>query len=432
MKQFKQLTKNEWLEFLENRHQQEIQLGLSRISQVAKLMGLNQVDAKVITVAGTNGKGSTVASLEAIYLAAGYQVASYTSPHLLVFNERIRLNQKPITDEDLCEAFSLIEEARGEIALSYFEVTTLAAFWYFKQHALDLIILEVGLGGRLDATNIIDADLAIITTIDFDHQQFLGNTKEAIGYEKAGILRKNKPVIFADTNPPKSILIQAEELETPCFFLGKHYDYFLQEKDFKFVYENQLIQFVKPSLHPNAVAAALMASFCLQKELPINDAQRIKGLKTVFLAGRLQLFQGDLTTLFDVAHNPQSVSYLTEFIKNLPKKGKIHAVFSALKDKDLQGLVEPLKEQVDYWYLAMLSGKRAASTEQLMALFANTPGLVPLCYSDPLAAYQAACNEATADDLIIVYGSFITVGKVLATVYNSSTKQRRQNETSNG
>ena len=213
---FSNLSLSECLHHLENRHAEEVQLGLTRIKTVAKRLNLLNLDATIVTVAGTNGKGSTVAALEAVYKAAGYQVASYTSPHLIEFNERIRVNQQPIKDQELCAAFTVIEDARDTINLTYFEMTTLAALWHFKQLTLDVIILEVGVGGRLDATNIIDSDLAIITTVDLDHQDYLGDTKEAIGYEKAGILRPNTPFIYADTTaPPESITKQAQLLNAP-------------------------------------------------------------------------------------------------------------------------------------------------------------------------------------------------------------------------
>ncbi|MDF1928905.1 Mur ligase family protein [Legionella pneumophila] len=219
---------NHWLTHLETRNTQEIQLGLTRVLTVAQKLNLQRPNCKVITVAGTNGKGSTVTALETIYHQSGFRVGTYTSPHLLVFNERIRINLTPIQDKDLCKAFSVIEEARYPTNLTYFEMATLAALWYFKQHDLDLIILEVGLGGRLDATNIVDTDLAIITTIDFDHQNFLGDTLELIGYEKAGILRKNKPFIYADLSPPKSVVEVALQLGASSYLYGK--DYFYQEE----------------------------------------------------------------------------------------------------------------------------------------------------------------------------------------------------------
>ena len=418
MKPYNDFTLVEWLEYLENRHLQEIQLGLSRIKQVAESLELLHPEAKIITVAGTNGKGSTVASLEALYLKGGYQVASYTSPHLLIFNERIRINQRPISDQQLCEAFALIEDARKSIELTYFEMTTLAALWHFKQYPLDLIILEVGLGGRLDATNIIDADLALITTIDFDHQAYLGDTKEAIAYEKSGILRANKPLIYADKNPPESIRAKALSLDSPTYFLGENYNYELSNGILDFRFQEIKISLPQPLLHANSVSSALMASLLLQAELPLKLSDLEQGISKVFLPGRLQLINNVIPTLFDVSHNPQAVRYLAEYLnKNHPQK-VIHAVFSALKDKDIPELIAPLKELISHWYFAKLEAKRAAPMEQLVAA-SKLYDLNPSFHNDPQSAYHAACIQAKADDLILVYGSFLTVGHVMSALcYN--------------
>ncbi|CDZ78358.1 Bifunctional protein FolC [Legionella massiliensis] len=405
-------TLTEWLDFLENRHQQEIQLGLARIKKVAESLDLLSPQAKVITVAGTNGKGSTVATLEAIYSAAGYQVASYTSPHLLKFNERIQINKKLISDNDLCKAFSLIEESRGEVPLTYFEMATLAALWYFKQHTLDLIILEVGLGGRLDATNIIDSDLAIITTIDLDHQDYLGNTKEEIGFEKAGILRPKCLFVYADKNPTASIIDQAISLETSSFIQGRDYEFSLGENSIELHFQGERTELPKPKLHPNSVVAAIIASILLGEGLPLTHAHWQQGLQTLSLAGRLQVVNSKRMTLFDVAHNPQAVRHLAEYLGNHYPQKRIHAVFSALKDKDIPGLIAPLLSCVTNWYPALLETKRAASKEQFIKAF-DQFGINTSCYDNPLLAYQSACEEASMDDLIVVYGSFITVSDLI-------------------
>ncbi|ARG97589.1 bifunctional tetrahydrofolate synthase/dihydrofolate synthase [Legionella micdadei] len=429
MKQYKNFTLAEWLDFLENRHQQEIQLDLSRVQQVAKTLDLLQPKAKVITVAGTNGKGSTVATLETIYLEAGYQVASYTSPHLLMFNERIRVNKKNISDEQLCHAFSAIEAGRGDIPLTYFEVATLAALWHFKQRQLDLIILEVGLGGRLDATNIIAADLAIITTIDLDHQEYLGNTREAIGFEKAGILRANRPFIFADQNPPQSIIDQGLALNAPMYLSERDYNFRLINQTIELKFQGEYLVFPQPKLHCNSVVAAIVASLLLKAKLPISYSHLQQAIAYVFLPGRLQLIKDKMTTLLDVSHNPQAVNYLADFVRNFSPRKKVHAVFSALKDKDIRGMVASLKDCVDYWYPALLNGKRAASRQQLedaLSLCSNTP----ICHNDPLAAYQAACNSANEGDLIVVYGSFITVSKVMQAIYEKQGSVDKQLEES--
>lgn len=405
----------EWLLDLETRNTQEIQLGLERITTVARELQLHRPDCPVITVAGTNGKGSTVAALERIYYVAGYKVGTYTSPHLIQFNERIRVGLKPISDDDLCQAFCIIEAARGQTVLTYFEMTTLAALWYFKKKSPDIIILEVGLGGRLDATNLIDTDLAIITTIDFDHQDFLGDTLEAIGYEKAGILRQGMPCIYADTNPPATITDRATQLSCPVFFSGREFSLSENEVTWSIHYSNkQINDLPKPTIQLKSAAAAVMASILLDSCLPVSCTQLCDAMRTIFIPGRLQLQEGRVKVLYDVSHNPQSVKLLAKTLQQFDKKTKIHAVFSALKDKDIFGLIAPLKECVDRWYPAQLDVKRAISANLLLAYFKKAGILIEICYNDPITAFETALNQAEPGDLIVVYGSFFTVGQVMA------------------
>lgn len=416
-----------WLHDLETRNTQEIQLGLTRIREVAKKLQLHHAKCKVISVAGTNGKGSTVTALETIYHGAGYKVGAYTSPHLMHFNERIRAHLQPITDEDLCYALSVIEEARAEIMLTYFEMTTLAALWYFNKLPLDLIILEVGLGGRLDATNIIDADLSIITTVDFDHQDFLGNTLNAIGYEKAGIIRPGKPFIYADTHAPETVVQVAKELAAPSYFLDN--DYFIQEQEnawsVQLTLKDQLLVTVselsKPKIQLKSAAAALIACLLLDEYLPIPQMQLQKAMQEIFIPGRLQFIQGEVNVLYDVSHNPQSVALLANNVpcilkkiaETTGKKAKVHAVFSALKDKDILGLISPLKDCVDHWYPAQLENKRALSAALILAFFKDAEIWIEKCYNDPLIAFETAHSRAQPGDLIVVYGSFFTVSQVM-------------------
>jgi dihydrofolate synthase/folylpolyglutamate synthase len=403
-----------WLSWFENRYTEEIQLGLERIEAVATKLQLNKTLAKVITIAGTNGKGSTVAALEAIYHAAGYRVASYTSPHLVRFTERIRINQQNISEAALCEAFFQIELARKNIALTSFEMTTLAALWYFKQTPLDIIILEVGMGGRLDATNIVDADVAIITGVDLDHQAYLGHTREKIGYEKAGILRSRCPLFYADFHPPVSVMTRANVVKAPMKCLGR--DYFFD------VMGEQLIvqgagcaptQVVKPRINLKAAAVAIMASHQLQDDLPITMAQLNEAMQTVFIRGRQELIEGPVTTLLDVSHNEQSVQLLSEFVASQRHFTKIHAVFSGLKDKNIEQLIKPMQSYVDYWYPALLESKRAASALELETVIESATAERVVCYNSPKAAYTDAKSRANPGDLVIVYGSFLTVGAVI-------------------
>lgn len=425
--EFRKKSIDEWLHDLETRNTHEIQLGLTRIMEVAQKLCLQLPGCPVITVAGTNGKGSTVTALEMIYHVAGYKVGTYTSPHLIQFNERIRVNLTPISDEDLCQAFSIIEEARGEILLTYFEMTTLAALWYFKKMELDIIILEVGLGGRLDATNIVDAELSIITTIDFDHQEYLGNTLDAIGYEKAGILRSGKPFIYADINPPASVTYVAKQLGVRAYFLGKEFS--IQEEDsaWSLHYEGKLgfysdYRLPKPSIQLKSAAAAITACVLLEHRLPVIFSHFQIAMQRIYIPGRLQLYKDSMSALFDVAHNPQSVRLLADTLRMM-KKTKIHAVFSALKEKDIFGLIMPLKDCVDRWYPAQLDNKRAVSGDLLLTFFKDAEIPVEICYNNPLAAFEAALEQAKPGDLIVVYGSFFTVSHVMA--------NRRFNEISN-
>lgn len=415
---------NHWLTVLENRHKEEIKLGLTRIRAIAQSLDLLNPKSQVITVAGTNGKGSTVSALETLYQGAGYKVGAYTSPHLLRYNERIRMNLEPIPDDALCQAFRLIEKARGSVTLSYFETTTLAALWYFKEHAMDLMILEVGLGGRLDATNIIDADLSIISTIDFDHQEFLGDTLEAIGFEKAGILREGKPFIYADNNPPASIIKQAERLHCPSYFYDNEYAFVENARDWVFTGLGHSLTLPKPHIQLKAASAAIMASFLLNEVLPLSYAHRVDAMTKISIPGRLQLCPGDVSVLFDVSHNPQSARLLAKHLLTLGVKGKIHAVFSALKDKDIFGLILPLKDCVDNWYPAQLDYKRAASAEEILSNLRQAEIISNFCYNSPLIAFNAARSQSKSGDLIVVFGSFFTVSHVMSAEY--STLMRKE------
>ncbi len=408
-----------WLQLLENRHSQEIQLGLTRVKAVAERLSLCELGCVVITVAGTNGKGSTVATLEAIYRAAGFKVGVYTSPHLLFFNERICINQQPIPDQRLCELFSLIERARGDIHLTYFEMTTLAALYYFKQAALDVVVLEVGMGGRLDATNIIDADLAIITTVDLDHQAYLGTTINAIAHEKAGILKANQPFIYADHHPATSILEQVKLLNNTMYSLDVDY-WFKTTDDQLFISRKNGhdLQLPRPKINMKSAVAAIIATELLLDKLCVNNAQLAGAMQTVFIKGRQHVIHDEVTFVFDVAHNPQAVRLLSELIKTLQPRGKVHAVFSALKDKDLCGLISPMVDDVDFWYLAPLDGQRAATESLLQHALYKATGMKAPFFTDPVSAFAAAQNKASPGDVIVIYGSFLLVSAVMATQKN--------------
>jgi len=411
------LSLHAWLDYFAMRHVNPVQLGLQRMRDAAKRLGVDSFDAVVIIVAGTNGKGSTVAALETIYHQAGFNVASYTSPHLVHFNERIRINQQCISDEMLCELFARLHDDEGSESLTYFEITTLAAFLYFKAHALDVIILEVGMGGRLDATNVIDANLAIITTIDLDHQALLGGTREAIGYEKAGVLRPGMPLIYADKNPPQSVLAYAEDLGVKLTLMGNHYTIATHLNEIVVTLKStESIAQERSALNPQALAAAVVAVMQLNHTLPVAQTALMQAARRVILPGRLQCVHGAVTRLFDVAHNAQSVNLLSEFIANQAIQGRIYAVFSALKDKDVSALIQPLQSCVTAWFPVQLTGERAASREQLMHHLRDVEGRVLACAEHPMAAYEAAMGQAEPGDWVIVYGSFLIVGAVMASM----------------
>lgn len=416
-------TVQEWLHFLETRNHQEVQLGLERIHPVANTLHLLKPKSTVITVAGTNGKGSSVAALEAIYMAAGFKTGAYTSPHLLQFNERIRVQGMPISDEALCRAFCVVENARGSTQLTYFEMATLAALWYFKESVLDVIILEVGLGGRLDATNIVDADVALITTIDFDHQEYLGTTLYAIAKEKAGILRNNKPAVFADENPPASIAEEASIKNSSMYYCGKDYIFTEKSDTFIFEYQGERLELPKPAIHLKAAAGALMVTRLLNYILPVTFVQLTSAMEKVRIAGRLELKSGPISVLYDVSHNPQSVRLLKNKLETEFAGKTVYAVFSALKDKPLNCLVSPLKGCVSRWFGAQLDNSRAASGEQMIQAFKDAGIDVACIYGNPLLAFQAACKQASPNDLILVYGSFFTVAAIYGKHFSVLTEQ---------
>ncbi len=406
-------TLSEWLDYFEHRHQETIQLGLERVRKVATRLDVTSFDAVVITVAGTNGKGSTIAALEAIYHTAGYRVAAYTSPHLVVFNERIRMNQVLVSDEALCAAFEVIHAIPESQDLTYFEMTTLAAFWLFRENAPDVILLEVGMGGRLDATNLIDADLSIISTVDLDHQAWLGETREAIGYEKAGIFRTKKPAIYADTNPPNTVISYAEEHQILLIKLGEKYTFSLVDGEFVVSSHDYVWHLPKPSLSLKAAASAVIAVAQLNERLPVVEQALAAAMKMMSIQGRQQRIDGPVTVVLDVAHNPQSVALLADYMKNYVSTGCIHAVFSGLKDKDLSGLIKPMQPFVTKWYPALLDGGRASNESLLQEAFMMAHATWRPCYPNPRVAYQEAMLAAKPGDCVVVYGSFLTVGAVI-------------------
>lgn len=415
-------TLSEWVSWVEKIHSTEIELGLERVKTIGNRLQLLHPPCPVITVGGTNGKGSTVGSLEAIYLASGYQAGAFTSPYLFRLNEEIRINGQPVSDEDLCRAFSQIENARSGISLTPFEFYTLAALLIFQERKLDVIILEVGLGGRLDAVNIIDADIAVVTNIDIDHVKFLGGTRELIAVEKAGIFRSQKPAICGDPNPPATLTERAEEIGARLFCQGRDFSYEAGKADWSWHSQHkQYSALPYNSLLLQNMSTALMAVSLLQARLPVADQAVRQGLQNIRLTGRIQTIPGPVPEIYDVSHNPQAVGLLSERLKSTPVAGKTLAVFSMLADKDIQQCVQLISSQIDAWYVAPLRDKRAAAREKLEEIFSQADARSVQFFPSIQDAYDHASGAAQTGDRVVVFGSFHTVADVLR--YNNKIRE---------
>jgi len=417
-------TLDEWLGYCEHLHPKAIDMTLERVRDVAQRMHLT-FDCPVITVAGTNGKGSTCAMLESILMHAGYRTAVYTSPHLVRFEERLRLDGEAVDAASLVDAFARVEEARhtpfGHTSLTYFEFSTLAILNVARQRKPDVVILEVGLGGRLDAVNIIDTDCAIITSIDLDHMALLGATREAIGYEKAGIMRTGKPVIVSDPVPPQSVLDRALEVGSDLWRVGVDFNVSGDKQQWGWAGRGRRYSgLAYPSLrganqlvNAGGVLAALTA---LRERLPIT-AQAVRvGLSSVDLPGRFQIVPGQPTLVLDVAHNPHAVAALTANLDAMGFFPTTHAVFGVMADKDLAQMLPRINPLIDKWYFADLPIPRAAAAQQVQQAWQaqNTrKDATSTTHADPKAALAAALGAADPADRIVVFGSFFTVGGVL-------------------
>lgn len=418
-------TLSDWLQYLESIHATAIDMGLDRVRQVAARMEL-ELSAVKFVVGGTNGKGSTCAMLEAILLAAGYKVGLYTSPHLIDFNERARINGQIATDEALIAQFQAVEAARGDVSLTYFEFTTLAILRLFSQSRLDAVVLEVGLGGRLDAVNIVDADCAIVTSVDLDHTDWLGDTREKIGFEKAHIYRAGRPAICSDPMPPQSLLDYVGEIGADLWLFGRDYNYSGDRQQWAYGgREQRRNSLAYPALRGanqllNA-SAALAALESIRDRLPVPQQAVRLGLLQASLPGRFQILPGQPAVILDVAHNPHAAAVLAQNLDNMGFHPYTHAVFGMLNDKDLAGVVAKLGTRIDYWYCAGLPGPRGTSGEDLAGRVAaalppvpaggESPGIT--AYADPAQAFAAARERAGENDRIVVFGSFLTVASVL-------------------
>lgn len=417
-------TLNDWLTWLESFHPKEIDLGLERVKKVYSSLNPENTKCFTISIAGTNGKGSCVAMLDAIFRHQGYRVGAYTSPHLLRYNERIRIDGKAIDDHVICEAFEKVDQARDVTSLSYFEFGTLAALDIFARGRLDIQLLEVGLGGRLDAVNIVDADLTLVTGIEIDHSDWLGESREAIGREKAGIFRQAVPAVIGDPNPPNSLLELADRNNVPLFRLGKQFNYRRSGRRWHWDGEgNEISDLPLPALQGSqqlANAAVVLQTLELAKPVrPVTNESIRSGLTTVDLCGRFQMVSLEgRDLLLDVAHNPQSARALAHNLREMFSGRRTHAVFSIMGDKDIEGVLLPMKQVVDQWYISPLDMARAASEATIIkaldacAITSISRGFRGL--PDALGAVKRNCVE---DDLIIVFGSFFLVAQYLDMVH---------------
>lgn len=396
-----------WLSYLEHLHSKTIDLGLTRVNEVAGRMAVVKPAPFVFTVAGTNGKGTTCRTLESVLMAAGYRVGVYSSPHLVRYTERVRVQGEELPEAAHTASFAEIEAARGEISLSYFEFGTLSALWLFKQAQLDVVILEVGLGGRLDATNIVDADVAVVTSIALDHTDWLGPDRESIGREKAGIFRSGRPAIVGEPDMPHTIADVAAEKGAVLRRRGVDWRYVSGEQGWDFSDEQgTLAGLPLPQVPmPNAATAlaALRASGLTVSEQAIRD-----GIRQAMLPGRFQIIGEAPRVILDVAHNPHAAAYLAGRLKSLPKTGRVLAVIGMLHDKDIAGTLANLMAEVDCWYCAPLEGPRGATAEQLLEHLRTGRAC-----ADVAQAWHAAMADAGPEDTVLVCGSFHTVAHVM-------------------
>ncbi len=441
MKPNQQNSLSDWLDWLLALHAQEIDLGLERVKQVAQVMNLLSPQAQVITVAGTNGKGSSVAMLNAIYRVAGYNVGAYTSPHLLRFNERIQVNGKPVIDQLIIDAFCEIESARGTTKLTYFEFATLASLVIFKQTDLDVIILEVGIGGRLDAVNIIDANRSLITAIGIDHVEWLGSDINKAAVEKAGIMRSGNQAICSDPNVPHTLIDYATKHKVPLKRLGKDFSWALKklknsknyqawsftQADFcldNFCLNNLPLPALKGNFQIQNAAGVVAVVLSLLSELAVTDAQISQGLTQAKHSGRLQtLVVGEQNWLLDVAHNPHSANVLAEYLSQQNKFFE-YAVFAVLQDKDALPMVKSICPYVKYWMIADLNVPRAMSVSQLTSLLKSAgvmndnikdfDSIATAVAATTTTATNAVLQSKQKSQAVLSWGSFFTVSQTMA------------------
>jgi dihydrofolate synthase/folylpolyglutamate synthase len=413
----------DWLGYLETLHPKAIALGLDRVAAVASRLQL-PLSCPVITVTGTNGKGSICAYMDTILRAGGYRVGLYTSPHLLRYNERVRIDGVEVDDAAMTQAFAAVEQVREGVALTYFEFGTLAALWLFARARLDALILEVGLGGRLDAVNVIDADVAVISSIGIDHVDYLGGTRESIGFEKAGILRTAKPGVCADPDPPHSLLAHAQAIATPLLRLGADFGYVVDGNQWQYwvrrgeeiVRRRGLpLPALRGAIQVRNAAAALTALELLSGRLAVPMSAVRDGLVNVNWPARFQVLPGRPAVILDVAHNPQAASILAANLGDMGDFPQTTAVFSMLADKDIAGVATAMKSRIDRWLIAPSGGARGAAVSRIkdaLAAAGVDDAVIDLC-ADVAQALALAYEQSGEADRIVVFGSFVTVASAL-------------------
>jgi len=406
-----------WLARLEQLHPSTIELGLDRVRRVKDALDLSPT-FPIITVGGTNGKGSTCAYLEAMLTAAGYKTGLYTSPHLLHYNERVRIAGDEADDAGLVAAFERIDAARGDTSLTYFEFGTLGAMLQFVEAGVDVAILEVGLGGRLDAVNVFDADAAIVTSIDLDHQDYLGDTREAIGFEKAGIYRTHRPAICADPAPPASLLSHAQAIGAEMRRFGE--DFSVERtpnawryRGHRWILSGLPLPVMAGGYQVRNAAGAIAMLETLHQRLPVDERAIKQGLGKARVPGRFQRLGTHPEVILDVAHNPEAARALAATLKEYPVAGRTLAVAGMLADKDVTGIIAALSDSVDDWFVCTPASHRALSATALAECIRHVANAVAVIRNDPQSAFAAAQEQASVDDRIIAFGSFYTVSALL-------------------
>ena len=412
-------TLSEWLAYIERVHPSAIEMGLERVAAVRNSLQLAAA-CPVFAVGGTNGKGSACAMLEAILSHAGYRVGTYTSPHLLRYNERVRIGGREVSDDMLADAFSAVESARADVPLTYFEFGTLAAVWLFVQARVDVAVLEVGLGGRLDAVNAFDADCALVMSIALDHMQYLGDTREKIGFEKAGIYRTGRPAICADSDPPRSLIEHATRIGAQLLLIDRDFGFEAEPRQWRYWGPHGARHALPhPALRGDyqlANAAACLAGLdVLRDRLPVTADDVRKGLLTAENPGRFQALPGRPAVILDVAHNAAAARALARNLARMPRAERTYAVFGMLADKDIASVAAEVKDEVDEWLIGGIDATRGADTALVAAELARA-GIVDTVsrYENITAAYAQACDRAAENDRIVVFGSFYTVAAVMA------------------